>query len=104
MRTKKLDGLVEAVRYGADGDIVAARMYERRGPTFSDWKIISREELVKRLKKGQTIAAGERKIYLASTFQVQFPIRLAGEKGKEKLVTTQETPPPHDRLDGVPVF
>jgi len=104
MGTKKLDGLVEAVRYGTDGDIVAVRMYERRGPTFSDRKIISREELVKRLKKGQVIAAGERKKYLASTFQVQFPIRLTREKGKEKLTTAQVTSPSHDQLDGVPFF
>ncbi len=104
MANLKLDGLVEAVRYGADGNVASVRMYERRGPTYSDWKVVSREDLVGRLKKGQKIAAGERKLNLASTFQVHFPIRLVGERGKEKLVTTQETSSGHDRLDGVPFF
>lgn len=104
MGNQKLDGFVEAVRYGKDGEITAVRMFERRGPTYSDWKIISRDELVRRLQKGQRIAGGERKPNLASTFQVRFPVRLAGEKGQEKLITTQETPPQHDRLEGVPVF
>lgn len=104
MGNKKLDGLVDSVRYGADGSVVAVRMYERRGPTYSDWKIVNRDELVKRLKKRQRIAAGDRKRFMASTFQPHYLVRLVGEKGKEKLVTTQETPPPHDQLDGVPVF
>ncbi|MCC6146547.1 MAG: hypothetical protein IT308_03160 [Anaerolineaceae bacterium] len=104
MGNRKLDGLVEAVRYGTDGEVAMVRMYERRGPTYSDWKLIGREELVKRLRKGQRIAAGKRIHNLASTFQVRYPIRLAGEKGAEKLITTQETPSTHDRLEGVPVF
>ena len=104
MARKKLDGLVEAVRLGKDGNIAAVRIYERRGATYGDWKVIGRDELVQRLKKGQHIAVGERIPYLASTFQVLHPLRLVGDRGDEKWVATATSAPSHDQVDGAPFF
>lgn len=104
MGNQPIDGVINAIRYGQDGNVVSVRIYERRGPTYSDWTIISREELVKRLKKKQLIVAGERKEKLASTFHAGLPIRLVGEPGQEKLVNTQKGVPEKDNLEGVPLF
>ena len=67
---KKLDGVIEAVRYAPDGKIALVRAYERRGATYSDHLLISRDELVKRLKAGKRFVVGSRKEFLASTFEV----------------------------------
>jgi hypothetical protein len=99
---KKFDGVIEAVRYGPDGRLQLARIYERRGPTWSDVLLISREELVRRLKAGQKFVTGARKPYLASTFDVKSAVRLAGVDGGEILLSGVE-PSVGDRLDA-PLF
>ncbi|MHB0967810.1 MAG: hypothetical protein ACYC36_15275 [Bellilinea sp.] len=84
---KKFDGVIEAVRRGTDGEINTARYYERRGPTWSDHLLINREDLVKRVKKGEKFIVGERQPYLGGTFSLISPVHLTGNGGKEKLVT-----------------
>jgi len=49
--TKKVDGVIEAVRY-KNGQIVIVRAYERRGATFSDHVLLERKTLLERLQKG----------------------------------------------------
>ena len=99
---KKYDGVVEAVRYNPDGSLQTARIYERRGPTWSDHILISRNELIKRLKLGQKFVTGSRKELLASTFEVKAPVVLAALDGKETL-TSDQTPTGHDQL-AAPLF
>jgi hypothetical protein len=67
------DGVVEAVRYKPNGEIDWVRAYERRGPTFSDWLLIDRQSVIKRLKSGRRFVVGER-ILMAGTFKVSKPI------------------------------
>ncbi|NMC79593.1 MAG: hypothetical protein GYA59_09560 [Chloroflexi bacterium] len=100
---QKFDGVIEAVRYTPEGQVGQVRIYERRGPTFSDRVLLTREQLVQRMKAGQRFVAGERKEFLASTFVVRAPVRLAGPKGKEVLVTTQPAGDGDD-LHEVPLF
>lgn len=99
---KKFDGVIEAVRYGPDGRLQTARIYERRGPTWSDVLLISRDELIRRLKAGQRFVTGARKPFLASTFEVKSPVRLAGADGAEALLSGSEQAE-GDRLDA-PLF
>jgi hypothetical protein len=99
---KKADGVVEAVRYGADGQVEWVRMYQRRGPTYSDWMLVKRPDLIEMLKAGKKIFAGERVKYQATTFKTGLAFRVF-ERGGKDVVVTGETEGDQDRLDGVPV-
>lgn len=73
--SKKLDGVIEAVRYTPDGKIALVRAYERRGATYSDHLLISRDDLIRRLKAGKRFVVGVRKEFLASTFDIKSEVR-----------------------------
>ena len=103
MAPGRVDGVVETVRYSPEGRITLVRIYERRGATWSDRVLLSREELVERLKKGQHIVTGSRVPLMGGTFEFGGPLRLRKVNGREILLsgfgdTTR------DMLDGVPVF
>jgi hypothetical protein len=97
---KKIDAVVVGVRYQPDGSIDWVRAYERRGPTWSDWKLITRDELVQRLKAGQIMVAGERQTYQASTFKTGEELRLSGSGDREVVVSGAGDSVDH--LSGVP--
>lgn len=94
---KKFDLVIEAVRY-ENGQIAQVRAYERRGATFSDRVLIDRADLVQRLEKGKKAVTGQRKEFMASTFELGKPIQTVG-----KFVSTR-TDASRDELEGVPVF
>jgi hypothetical protein len=104
MAQVKYDGVIEAVRYAPPGRITVVRAYERRGPTFSDWVLISREELVRRLQAGKRFVAGERQPQLASTFTVASAICLVEKDGQKYLATVDAPVIGSDSLVGVPLF
>jgi hypothetical protein len=54
--SKKIDGVVEAVRYTPDGHIAMVRVYKRLGATFTDRILLSREELLVLLRAGKHYA------------------------------------------------
>jgi hypothetical protein len=97
----KFDGVIEAVRYKS-GKIEVVRAYERRGATFSDRVLLDRKELLERLRQGKHFVTGQRKEYLASTFEVGKPVNLAGNDGRQVVTTTAQED--HDELEGVPAF
>jgi uncharacterized protein YjhX (UPF0386 family) len=97
----RFDGVIEAARYKG-GKIEVVRAYERRGATFSDWVLLDRAALVKKLKQGRQFVTGRRKEYLASTFEVGKPVNLIGRDGGQVLTTLAESD--EDRLEGVPIF
>jgi len=100
---KKFDGLVEAVRYSPDSRLLAeVRIYERRGSTWSDHIVITRDELVRRIKAGKIFVIGTRRLYLASTFEVHARIHLIEVDGKEILTSTSS--PVRDDLIEAPLF
>jgi hypothetical protein len=99
---KKLDGVIEAVRY-KNGQIEVARIFERRGATFSDRIMVSRKELLERLKNGQKFVVGKRKEFMASTFDVQDrPLQVLDRNGNEIIATRPDAD--HDELEQAPVF
>lgn len=97
----KVDGVIEAVRYKG-GRIDLVRLYERRGPTFSDHVLLDRAALLTRLKQGMRFMTGRRRQYLASTFDLGKPVYLFGRNG-DQVVTTLDQPG-RDQLEGVPAF
>jgi len=103
MSKAKFDGVIEAVHYAPGGQVVWVRAYERRGPTFSDLVIINREDLIQRIKAGKKFVVGSRKAYLASTFEVQYPIRVIRAGGKDYLAFSEEVSA-CDALAGLPVI
>ena len=104
MAQVKYDGVIEAVRYTPAGRITVVRAYERRGPTFSDRVLISREELVRRMQAGKRFVIGERQLLLASTFTVASPISLVEKDGQKYLATPEALAANGDCLAGVPLF
>ena len=99
---KKFDGVIEAVRY-KNGQIELVRTFERRGAAFTDRIILGRDEFLKRLKKGQKYLVGERKEFLAGSFDVQEKsVRVLTRDGREIISTRSEAD--QDELEQAPVF
>ena len=98
---KKTDGIIEAVHY-KNGQIVTARVYERRGATFSDRILIERKDLLDRIKSGKKFLTGTRKEYWAGTFEEGKPVQLVNREGKEFIATRDGVD--RDELERVPVF
>ena len=103
MAPEKYDGIIETVRYSADGFIKIVRIYERRGPTFSDRILLSRQDLLGRIKEGKKYLTGKRIPYLASTFELYNPVSLVKWDQTEYLVT-QTSSAAGDDLGSLPVF
>ncbi len=97
----KVDGVIEAVRYKG-GKIDVVRAYERRGATFSDRVLLDRKTLLDRLHAGKRFVTGQRREFLASTFEIGQPVKVLG--GEEKQVVATRPGLDHDELEGVPVF
>ncbi len=103
MAKQKADIVIETVRYKPNGEMDWVRVYERRGPTFSDLIILSREELVKRLRDGQKVFAGKRIPFMASTFELSRPVILKQNSGS-LVILTENTQANHDKLEDVPLI
>ncbi len=93
MAQKKLDGVIEAVRYTSGGKIAMVRVYERHGVVWSDVILLDRKGLSDQLKQGKHFVVGERKAYLGSVFstgeavqQVNGNIVTEGQKGERDLL------------------
>ena len=99
--TKKIDGVIEAVRY-KNGQIMMVRAYERRGATFSDCVLLDRKVLLDRLQKGQQFVTGSREELRASTFKVGKSVMVLKQDDRELLATSENAT--HDELEDVPIF
>lgn len=100
---KKFDGVIEAVRYNPDGQIALVRAYVRRGVTYSDRVLLDRDTLVERLKAGKKFITGQRKEFLASTFEFGKPLKVVNMNGGV-VITTREEAPQRDEVEETPVF
>jgi hypothetical protein len=99
MARKKLDGVIEAVRYTPGGQIIVVRAYERHGVVWSDHVLLERKELSEQLKQGKRFVVGERKIYLGSVFETGTAVR----EMDGNIVTEGQTSG-RDLLTGIPIF
>ena len=70
MARKKIDGVIEAVRYTAEGKIDLVRVYKKRWLVFSDVVLVNRDELLEQLKSGCIYVTGQRKPYGGNLFDI----------------------------------
>jgi hypothetical protein len=103
MARAKYDGVIEAVRYTANGKIDFVRAYKRHGATFSDHILLRRGELLEQLKKGQRFVTGQRKEYLGSTFETGKTVKWSSHNGDGVILTDGQTSR-HDFLESVPIL
>jgi hypothetical protein len=103
MAQKKFDALVEVVRYQPSGLIHCVRVYERRGPTFTDRILLDRATLLARLKEGKKIVTGKRVQYFSSTFEVDESLKIT-KTAKGEFITTGVSADDRDELKGIPLF
>jgi hypothetical protein len=96
--TDRYDGVVEAVRYSPDGRIAMVRVFERRGPVWSDRLLLDRDAFIRLLKAKKRFYIGKRVEYMAGTFQVDQAVRLAGSAGHEVLVTGEDGDAAHSEV------
>jgi hypothetical protein len=99
MPTKKINAVIEAVRFSPSGQIELVRAYERRGPVWSDVQVLHRTELVNRLKNGQKFYCGSRKKFLGNQFEAVALVQLDNNR-----VISGKPEGSLDFLNGVPVF
>ena len=98
---KKVDGVIEAVRY-KNGLILMARAYERRGAAFSDWVLLDRKALLDRLQKGRVFVTGQREVFKAGTFKVGKAVVIVQQNGREWIATRPDVS--HDEIEEALVF
>jgi len=103
MARKKVDLIIEAVKYLPSGEVDWVRGFERRGSAYSDWILLPRQAVVDRIKMGKKVFTGRRIPYLAGTFEVHDLVKYERKEGKELLHSGNEAAN-QDHLDGVPVL
>lgn len=99
----KYDGVIEAVRYSSDGRLELARVYERRGATFSDVTLLTRPELVSRLRSRKKYFTGTRKTAMGGTFDTSAMVHLVKSPGGEWVLICAEEGD-SDNLEPAPIF
>ena len=100
---KKLDGVIEAVRYNPEGQIALVRGYELRGVTYSDRILLDRSTLLERLRAGKNFSTGQRKEFWGSTFELGKKVKLVSKDGQD-LITTRDDISKHDDFEDTPAF
>lgn len=99
MPIKKINAVIEAVRFSPAGQIELVRAYARRGPVWSDVLVLHRAELVDLLKKGQKFYSGSRLKYRGNQFDTLALVQLENDR-----VISGKSEGSRDFLNGVPVF
>ena len=102
-RRKKYDVVVVAVRYETAGKIEWVRAYERKGPIWSDRRMIKREDLIARLQAGEKIVTGERIQFEAGTFRTGEALRVEQKNG-QTMVISGSVNGSGDTLKDVPIL
>ncbi|MES0360496.1 MAG: hypothetical protein ABUK20_06235 [Anaerolineales bacterium] len=103
MAKPKYDGVVQAVRYDDQGQVLWVRAFLRRGQVWSDQIILKRGALIEQIKSGKRIVAGERTRFLGATFETTDPVTVVKVNSHEVLVTG-DTQSKTDSLTGVPLI
>lgn len=103
MAKKKIDGVIEAVHYTPNDQIVWVRAYLRRGAAFSDRVLLDRKSLLDMLEQGKIFYTGRRKEYWAGTFELGKVVRRATSNGTAFL-TTHLSDVGRDELEDTPIL
>jgi hypothetical protein len=103
MAKPKYDGVVQAVRYDDQGQVLWVRAFLRRGQIWSDHIMLERNELIAQIKSGKQIVVGERIPLLGATFETTVPIKVVKTNSHEVLISG-DTQANSDSLEGVPLI
>jgi hypothetical protein len=90
---KKIDVILTAVKLSADGQMVFARGYLRRGPVWSDIVILQREQLIERLQEGEKIYTGyeaEAETGVIGDFELHEKLAVKSVDGRDKIVLGED--------------
>ena len=98
------DGVIEAVRTAADGQLELARAYEKRGLVFSDRILLTRADLIGRMKNGQKFIIGKRMPYMGGTFETIAPIHLVKGSSGDQISVSPSGSDQLDNLQDIPKF
>ncbi len=77
MAKNEYNAVLEAIRLDENNQLSLARMYEKHGAVWSDHFLVNRNELVKRMKGGQSFVLGSRIYKMGSSFETGQPVYLA---------------------------
>jgi hypothetical protein len=100
---KKVDGVIEGVKYGEGKHIDWVRVYQRRDMAYTDVIILPREELIKELESGKHYKTGQRIKYQGSSFETDLEVIL-NKVEDATYIQAGEVDQPEDHLEGVPIF
>jgi len=103
MKKKSADLIIEAARLKPNGQLEFVRAYHRRGATYSDCVLITRNELLEQLLKGKVVATGQRMHLLASTFIKIMPVRVAPSANR-LIITSGNLGAAQDDLPETPIL
>ena len=101
MASKKIDSIVEAVRYAPDGKVALVRIYERLGSAYSDRKLLTREQLIDRLRAKKIFVGGRRIERMGTSFETGAEIRLV-KSGALEYIQSAAGSGERDDLKGIP--
>jgi hypothetical protein len=103
MAKPKYDGVVQAVRYDDEGQVLWVRAFLRRGPIWSDHIQLDRNDLIDKLNSGMKLMTGERLPYYGSTFKTSKPVKVVKVNSHEILIAG-DVQGDTDCLKGVPLI
>jgi hypothetical protein len=106
---KKVDGVIEGVKYAEDGLIDWVRVYQRRDMVYTDVMVLPRSELLEELQRGKQYKTGRRVAYQGSSFETDLPVDLVKKNGDTYIQAgagagAGAQRQPGDHLEGVPIF
>lgn len=97
------DGVIQAVHYDNQGQVEWVRAFLRRGPVWSDYVQLDRDDLVDKINSGLRFRTGERILYKGGTFETSLPVKLVKVNSHEVLVAGDGQSKTDD-LAGVPLI
>ena len=103
MAKPKYDGVVQAVRYDDQGQVLWVRAFLRRGHIWSDHIMLKRNALIEQIKSGKRIVVGDRIPLLGATFETTVPVQVVKVNSHEILISG-DTQAKSDSLEGVPLI
>ena len=103
MAKPKYDGVIEAVRYDDEGQVLWVLAFIRRGSIWSDHIQLDREQLIDQLNSGMRIMTGERIPYLGNTFETSTRVKVI-KVDRHEILVTGDVQSETDCLEGVPLI
>jgi hypothetical protein len=100
-QTNKIDLVIVSARYTAEGQVGCVQAYQRSGVVWGDVTLLTREQLLARLKAGARVVTG-RTSDLPGDYQIEAEVRLTRSNGMERLALRGREA--EGEVLGVPLF